>query len=176
MSLSIKAERSLMTHDEFELLTQTHYPALIALDDKVIASSRARLSDLRDKERTFVRGMRRGIRGKAGSRGGAFPGNVEKPARRKQVFSSALKRLNAEVARRQAIEAQDALIASSRKALALKQEAGRQPHPAAGRSAHTGMQRLESGRQDDIVNRANVGRVVRATKAAQARRDARPGA
>lgn len=176
MSLSVKAERSLMAHDEFELLSQTHYPALIDLSDEDISKTRQRLRDLRDKERTFVRGMRRGQRGKASTRGGSFPGNVETPARRKQVFTSALKRLNAEVARREAITAQQALIESAQRALAMKTSATWRPHPAPGRSKRSGMRPVESNRSESLVDRANVGRVVRATKVAQARRDNRPSA
>lgn len=175
MSLSVKTERALMSHEEFELLSQTHYPALIALEDAAIAAAKKRIRDLHDKDRTFARSLRRGIRGKADPRGGSFPGNIEKPARRKQVFSGALKRLNAEVARREAIAAHQALMDSAQRALTLKTSANRRNGPGAGRTSRTGMRSVASDRQDNLVNRANVGRVVRATKVAQAKRDGRPG-
>jgi len=172
MSLSVKAERALMSHEEFELLSQTHYPALIALEDEAIAGAKRRIRDLRGKDRSFTRSMQRGIRGKAEPRGASFPGNVEKPARRKQVFTSALKRLNAEAARRKAIAAQQALIESAHRALALKTSAGGRRHPQ-GRSSRSDMRPVASNRHDSVVNRANVGRAVRATKVAQAKRDQR---
>jgi hypothetical protein len=175
MSLSVKAERALMSHEEFELLSQTHYPALIVLEDEAIAGAKRRIRDLRDKDRTFARSMQRRIRGKAEPRGASFPGNVEKPARRKQVFTSALKRLNAEATRREAIAAQQALIESAQRALALKTSAGERRHPFQGRSSRSGMRPVASNRQDNLVNRANVGRAVRATKVAQAKRDQRSG-
>jgi hypothetical protein len=115
------------------------------------------------------------MRSKAEPRGASFPGNVERPARRKQVFTSALKRLNAEATRREAIAAQQALIESAQRALALKTSAGRRRHPFQARSSRSGMRPVASDRQDGVLNRANVGRAVRATKVAQAKRDQRTG-
>ena len=109
MSLSIKAESFVLKQDEFELVSQTHYPALLEANDESLATMQQRVRALQDRERTLVRSMRRSIRGETETRGASFPGNVEKPSRRKQVFTRALKRLNRETARRRAIAAREAL-------------------------------------------------------------------
>lgn len=173
MSLSIKAESSLITRDELEIVSRTHHPAVHELDDETLADTRRRIRDFRTKERTLTHEMRRSIRGKADSRGASFPGNVEKPARRKQVFAGALKRLNGEVTRRRVQAAQDALKDSARRALALKTKAGRRNRPAPGRTSRAGMTPVESEKRRTTVNPAKVGSVSQATKATQAAKDTR---
>ncbi|MFT4098911.1 MAG: hypothetical protein QM651_17460 [Rhodoblastus sp.] len=172
MSLSIKTEKSLTNHEEFELLAQTRHPGVLALDDAALAAMQRRMRDLRDKERTLARGLRRGVKGKAEPRGGAFPGNVEKPTRRKQVFAGALKRVNGELARRQAEVARAAMIESAQRALDMKNAAGAAPRPAS-RKRRTGMASIQNERAPDIVNRAAVGSISQANKNAQAAKDAR---
>ncbi|UMY16705.1 hypothetical protein MMB17_18765 [Methylobacterium organophilum] len=172
MSLSIRAERGLVSQDEFETLSQTHHPRLHDLSDADLTAAQRRIRDLRAKERTLARDLRRSIRGKAETRGGSFPGMVEKPARRKGVFAAALKRLNAEVSRRRAIAARDALKDTSRRALRSR-KAARRHHPAPGRTGHGGMTPNESERGRTQVPPAKVGSVSQATKAAQATKDSR---
>ena len=173
MAQSLKFERSLTNKEEFELLSRTHFPALLDLENDELTATQSRIRTLRAKERTMTLEMRRHIRGKGRERGGSFPGNVEKPARRKQIFVSALKRINGELARRHAIEAREELKASARRAFSLKASAGGRNIPDAGRSTNTGMTPLESRRQRTRVNPARVGRVSQATKNAQAAKDAR---
>ncbi|MEG9501069.1 MAG: hypothetical protein MIN69_04235 [Methylorubrum extorquens] len=172
MSLSIKAERALVTHDEFEMLAQTHHPALHSISDHALSEAQGRIRDLRAKERTFARDLRRSIRGKGGQRGGSFPGNVDKPARRKQVFASALKRVNGEISRRRAVAARDALKDAARRAIGLK-NAARSHRAPAYRTSRAGMRRIENERTRNTVQPAKVGSVSQATKNAQAARDAR---
>ncbi|TDR90136.1 hypothetical protein [Enterovirga rhinocerotis] len=169
MTIALKTERSLLSQDEFATLAQTHYPALYEVDGAALPDLRQRIRTLRDKERTLARTLRRSIRGKAGERGGSFPGNIEKPARRKQVFAGALKRLNKEADRRRVMEAREAL----RGAVAAKQAADGTGAPDPGRTGRTGMRPQESARRRTAVNRAKVGSVSQATRNAQARRDAR---
>lgn len=173
MSQSIKTERSLTSKEEFDILAQTHFPAILDLDDQALVAAKRRIRDLRGKERTFVLDMRRSIRGKGQARGGSFPGNVEKPARRKQFFAGALKRINSEIARRSAIEAQAAMQASARRALALKNSAPKRNTRPGGRTAHDGMTPIENRKSRFRVNPAKIGRVSQATKVAQAAKDAR---
>jgi len=173
MSLPTKKEHSVLSQDEFEVVSQTHYPAILDVGDKDISALRQKIRALREKERTFVRQIRRSIRGKSEQRGGSFPGNVEKPARRKQVFAGASKRLGKEVHRRQAIAAQDALRESAQRALTLKTEAkGKRKRPS-GQTSNSGMTPIESRRRRWSVNRARVGSVSQAGKNAQAAKDAR---
>lgn len=172
MTLPIKAEAQLMKHDEIDMLAPTHHPAILDADDKALGDIRVRIRDMLAKERGFVRSMRRSIRGKADARGGSFPGTVDKPARRKQVLASALKRLNKELSRRSAVEARETLKTSSRRALAMKSEAGGDTRPS-GRSAGKGMRPIENTKRQTRANRAKVGSVSQQTKNAQAARDNR---
>ncbi|PZQ15770.1 MAG: hypothetical protein DI565_07945 [Ancylobacter novellus] len=173
MASSIKAERAVMTHEESELLARSHMPALREVDDDALAQTRKTVRELRGKERTFVRQVKRTIRGKAEQRGAGFPGEVGKPSLRKQFFSSALKRLNAEMARRRSSAAHDSLKAAARKALALRAKAPKAKRPAPGASANDGMRPVRNRKAETTVNRAKVGSVSQATKNAQAAKDNR---
>jgi uncharacterized protein YukE len=173
MSLAVKAEARFMKHDELELLAQSHNPNLIEAEAEDLTATRVRIRDLLAKERGLVRSMRRSIRGKADERGGSFPGHVDKPARRKQVLAAALKRLNKELARRQAMEARNEMKDAARRALALKAEAGSDGRPAPGRTARKGMRSVANEKRQTIVHPAKVGSISQHTKNRQAARDAR---
>lgn len=173
MTLPLKTEQALMKRDEIEILSRTHHPAIHAAEAKALTETRLRVRDLLDKERTLVRSLRRSIRGKADARGNSFPGEVEKPARRKQVLAGALKRLNRELSRRQAVEAREATRDASRRALALKEASGADNAPRGGRTAKEGMRPVENKKRRTSVNRDKVGSISQRTKKAQAAKDAR---
>lgn len=168
MAMSTKMEHRLVTHDEFEIVAETHHPGIHDLSTEALTAARQRLRDLRAKERTLSRDMQRAIRGKGEQRGRSFPGNADKPARRKQVFAHALRRVNAELARRRVLTVQQAL----RGVLALK-KAARRHHPPAGRSGSGGMTPIESARARTNVRPSKVGSVSQENKVAQAIRDSR---
>ncbi|MBY0383239.1 MAG: hypothetical protein K2W78_15125 [Xanthobacteraceae bacterium] len=174
MAISTKTERSLVSHDEFETLSKTHQPALSEIDDGTLASLQKSIRDLRAKERTLVREIRRGISGRKDTRGGSFPGNAERPARRKQVFAGALKRLNGELTRRRAHEARQVMKASLEQALERKRKAPSKRFPVPGWTADGGMKVKENKRPRKVLDPANVGRASATTKVAQARKNARP--
>jgi hypothetical protein len=69
---------------------------------------------MRDRERTPTRQKRREVRAKVGPRGGSFPGTAERPLRRRQVFSGALRRLNREIGRIRKLEPRAALTEPGR--------------------------------------------------------------
>ena len=173
MILSSKTERALMKHDELELLTRTHHPAILELEDGALSDAQQRIRTMRVKERTLVRDMRRSIRGKAKARGASFPGEVDRPSRRKQVWANALKRINGELARRHAIAAREALRESAHRAYALKNAADGRDARSPGRTSREGMAPIESKKRRTSVNRAKVGSVSQRTKNAQAAKDAR---
>lgn len=173
MTLSTKRENSLLKQDEREVIARTHFPALIDLDDKGLSETLRRVRDWQDKERSLARQMRRSIRGKAETRGGSFPGNVNQPSRRKQVFAGAAKRLNREVARRQAFVAHEALKDAARRALALKPQES--SPPPTGQSRVGGMTPIENRRRRWRVSGARIGSVSQAGKQAQAARDSPAG-
>ena len=171
--MSCKFERSLLSHDEHEVVRLTHHPAIYEHDADALKALRVRLRELRSKERTLTRQKQRERRGKAEPRGGSFPGTVEGPLHRKQVFAAALKRVNKELARVAKLAARTEHVEAARRALALHRAAQFAPHPPSGDTPHDGMQPLPSRRRRTSVAREKIGRVSQATKIAQAVRDAR---
>jgi hypothetical protein len=173
MSISCKFERSLLSHEENELVRVTHHPAIDEQSVEGLKASRNRLRELRDKERTLARQKQRERRGKAEPRGGSFPRTVDQPLHRKQIFAAALKRVNKELGRIHKLAARTANIDAARRALALHRAAQFVPYPPAGDTAYEGMRPLPSRRRRTSVAREKVGRTSQATKVAQAARDSR---
>ncbi len=173
MPVSCKFERSLINHEENEVLRLTHHPEIYDHDLDGLKALQVRLRQLRDKERTLARQKQREHRGKAEPRGGSFPGTVDQPLHRKQLFAAALKRVNRELARMAKLAARTAHVEAARRALALRRAAQFAPYPSAGETAHEGMRSLPSRRRRTSVARAEIGRISQATKVAQAVRDAR---
>ena len=114
------------------------------------------------------------MRGKAEARGESFPGPAEQPQRRKQVFASALKRVNREIDRLQKLEVRTAHVEAAHKALAMHRAGKFADRPASGQTGGEGMRAKVSSRRRYVVPGAKIGSIVRATARAQAKRDARP--
>ena len=76
MSIPCKFERSLLGHDEYDLVASTHHPAIYDAGPDELKSLLKRLRDLRDKERTLSRGKQREARGNGAARGATFPGTA----------------------------------------------------------------------------------------------------
>src|SRR3981081_1644061 len=99
MSVSCKLERSLLSHEEYEVLRLTHHPAIYDHEVDGLKALRIRLRQLRDKERTLARQKQREPAHSAG-RGGRTSGVPAADARQpKQLFAAALKRVSKELAR-----------------------------------------------------------------------------
>jgi hypothetical protein len=173
MSLSCRSERSLINQEEYEVVRITHHPAIYEVQREGLQAARKQLRSLHEKERTFARQNRRTARGKAESRGGSFPGTYDRPSRRKQVFASAVQRINKEIDRRKKIEARASNLEAAQKALALRRAANFVARPAAGDTANPGMQPLNSARRRHIVSGKRIGKISQAVKASQARKDKR---
>jgi hypothetical protein len=173
MSVSCKFERSLLSHEEHEFVRLTHHPAIYEHDADGLKALRVRLRELRDKERTLVRQKQRERRGKVEPRGRSFPGTVDQPLHRKQVFAAALKRVNKELARIAKLAARTAHVDAALRALALRRAAQFAPYPPPGETVHEGMRPLPSRRRRTSVAREKIGRASQATKIAQATRDSR---
>jgi hypothetical protein len=171
MSMSCKRERSLLSHEEHETVRVTHHPAIYEHDIERLRTLRVRLRQLREKERTLARQKQREVRGKAESRGRSFPGIADLPLHRKQIFAAALKRVNKEWGRIHKVEARTAHVGAAWRALALRRAAQFVPYPAAGNTAHEGMQPLPSRRRRVTESRDKIGRISKRTKIAQAARD-----
>jgi hypothetical protein len=173
MSLPCKAERSQLTHDEFEMVRVTHHPAIYELAPDELHALKLRLREQRDKARALARQKQREIRGKAEPRGSSFPGTAEHPLRRKQVFAAALKRVNKELDRLQKIEARTTHVEAARAAFARYRAGKFVHHPPAGATPREGMRPRASSRRRTRVPGSKIGSVSQATKVAQAIRDAR---
>jgi hypothetical protein len=173
MSIPSKTEQSLLKHDELEIVRGTHHPAIYESDVAALKSLKTRLRDILGKERTLARTKRREVRGKAEARGKSFPGTAERPQQRKQVFASALKRVNRELDRLAKLDARNANIEAAHKALAMHRAANFVHHPDPGKTAGGGMQPKTSTRKRYVVPGAKIGSILRATAVKQAKRDAR---
>jgi hypothetical protein len=171
--MSCKRERSLLSHDEHETVRVTHHPTIYEHDVEGLQALRARLRQLREKERTLARQKQREVRGKAGSRGRSFPGIADLPLHRKQIFAAALKRVNEEWGRIHKQEARTAHVEAARRALAVRRAAQFAPYPAAGNTAPEGMQPLPSRCRRMTESRDKIGSISQRTKIAQATRDSR---
>ncbi|MFQ3665685.1 MAG: hypothetical protein SNJ79_06595 [Sphingomonadaceae bacterium] len=174
MSICRKQEQAALSHDEWTFVATTHHPQLGGLSDQELASARARLRELHGKERDFTAHKGRVARGTAEPRGGSFPGTIERPRFRKQVFAQALRRVNSEVERRAAeakrqaaLEAQKAVLAGKREALSRR--------PANVATARTGKPPRAGapprGRGGGHVAGKRVGSTSAQGKRAQAKRD-----
>lgn len=173
MSLSNKTEAALLSHEDRELVASSHHPAIGGHSHEELHELRKRLRTMRDRERTLLRQKQREARGKAEARGSGFPGLVDHPARRKQVFAQALKRVNSEVSRLRKIEAREALTTSARRALAMRKAGERHARPENTPSPDHGLNPITNPKGRDHIPGGQVGSVSQATKRAQAISDNR---
>jgi hypothetical protein len=173
MTTGAAGERRFLSRDELSFVAPTHYPQLAELDAAQLRETRTRLRDLRDKARTIARHKRREARGKGPARASGASGDMDHAARRKQIFSQALRRTNRQLERIEHAEAVARTVAGHQRALALARRAkAAENRPAAGRHPRRGMRANPSLRRAMILDPANVGRVSKAGKVAQAKRDA----
>ncbi|AGK59461.1 hypothetical protein HYPDE_38958 [Hyphomicrobium denitrificans 1NES1] len=174
MSMSAKRERALLNSDEIAVLRSTHHPDIYDLDRKELSDLQTRLRNMRDKARTLAHQKQREARGKSAPRGKSFPGGVEQPQRRKQLFAAALKRVKKELNRLNKLEARMHHVDAAHKALAQRRASNFIPAIPASRTSGAGMQPQESVRRRRVLSRGKVGSVLKQNKVAQAARDARP--
>jgi hypothetical protein len=169
MACTQREERTLLGHEGFALVEPSHYPAIATLDAEALRGLAARLRAAHAKARDLIREGRRSRRGKGDARAAAGR-EAEKATRKKQVFASALKRVNSRfdalTEERRRAEHRAAL----REALARRQ-AMRAHHPNGGATARQGMRSTPGGGRRTRVNPGKVGSVSQQNKAAQARRD-----
>lgn len=170
MAISEKDEKSLLNREEWELVIQTRHPVLGDCDAKELQAARKRLRELHAKEQGFARHKSRVGKGTADMRGGSFPGTAERPARRKQVFAQAIRRVNSEIERRDSRRARDTIVESQKKVLARRRAAA-SSRPGNTPTARKGPARVENPKSKTKVAGAKVGSVTKQTARAQGRKD-----
>ena len=176
MAMTPKQEARALSVDERELVEMSRPPALRVLTDKQLATLLKRMRVGRDKARTVSERQRRELRGKAAARGAKSVRDDEGSKLKLSILSAALRRLETETARRDRVQAKSALVESARKALALKQKAGKSgPTPKPGaRAARSGARGKARVVVENHVPRSTRGRVRKHTARVQAKRDSRP--
>lgn len=174
MEISRKQEARALDAEEREMIAQTHHPALQAVSDEALVDLVARVRERRDRAKTLAKRRRREMRGKAAPRGAEASADDTGSRLKADILAAAMRRLNAEVARRERMQARIALVESQRRALAMASAAAATPEPVANtRTARKGMAANPSRKPRPIGSRMEVGRVSQFVKVAQARRDAR---
>jgi hypothetical protein len=174
MARSPKQEARALTADERDLVAKSRPPAIKSLTDAQLTALLKRTRERRNRARTVADRQRREMRGKAAARGAA-PSKADEGSRLKlSVLTTALERLDAETQRRRRTKAKTSLVASARKALALKQKTKRAAAPSSTRSANTGLRGKARVTVKSHVPPSMRGRVRAQVARAQAKRDARP--
>ena len=176
MGAAMKSERRLLGEDEWEPVARSHYPILDSLTREEALDLARWLRERRARARGLIQRTTRVRRGKAEPRGATAP---EPHAERglsgkKQVFSRALKRVNARLALFTAETRRAQALAGLRAALKARRAAP-QHHPESGRTARLGMRSKPSGRRRTRVDPRQVGSVSQAGRDAQAARDGQAG-
>ncbi|MGL4543748.1 MAG: hypothetical protein ACRCUI_14690 [Polymorphobacter sp.] len=174
MGYSLKSERKLVGADEVELLEKSHHPALGMLGETELADLRLLVRNRRDRAQTLAHQQRREARGKAEPRGARAASDNSGTLRKVDVLAGAMRRINAEVVRRQQKSARAAQIESAHRALAMRRAAqAAKPRPAAGQTPGVGMAATASSKAKAVRNPAKAGAVSQHTKNMQAKRDGR---
>lgn len=169
MATSRKSERHTLTSDEFDLVQQTHYPALSELETDEFTKVIKLVRERRDRVRTQANDRRRDLRRQGHGRTTTAEGE-RGLTRRASILGEAVTRLNNEHARR---NAKKRLQQSARQALDLKRSSATGKNPASGTTASRGMKRKENAKTADIGSPMHKGRVSQAGKVAQAKKDDR---
>jgi len=174
MASSRKLEARALSANERELVEKSRPPAVRSLTDAQLTSLVKRTRERRNRARTMADRQRRELRGKAKARGAA-PSKADEGTRLKlSVLTTALGRLDAETERRRRAKTKTSLVASAKKALALKQKTRRAAAPSSTRGANAGLRGKKRTIVKSHVPPSTRGRVRKQVAKAQAKRDARP--
>jgi hypothetical protein len=177
MATTRKQEERALSTDERELVEKSRPAAVRSLTDSQLGTLVKRMRVRRDKAKTVAERQRRELRGKTRARGATPSRDDEGSQLKLSVLTAALRRLDTETMRRQRVKAKASLVESAKKALTLKQKAGRAAPktPTAGtRTARTGLRGKERIVVETHVPRSARGRVRKQTAKVQAKRDSRP--
>ena len=173
MSIPISTEKRMLTATEFEIVEQTHYPAIFELPKDTLSDTVKLLRNYRNKVRDRSRQQRREMRGKSEPRGSVAARDNTGTERKGEIFASALKRVNRELSRIRKAESRKVQGEYARRALEMKRRNRVRHHPSSGRSANGPMAVIENPNPTVTMDPREIGRVSQAIKVAQARRDSR---
>jgi hypothetical protein len=173
MSVPVSTEKRMLTANEFEVVEQTHYPAICRLSKEALADNLKLLRDYRNKARDRARQQRREMRGKSEPRGAAAARDNTGTEQKGEIFAGALKRLNRELSRIKKAESRKDQGEYARRALEMKRENRIRHHPSSGRTANRSMTMIENPSSTVTMDPREIGRVSQAVKAGQAQRDSR---
>ncbi|MFN8980942.1 MAG: hypothetical protein ACK5X9_00205 [Alphaproteobacteria bacterium] len=169
MATSQREERDLLGHDAFSLIAPTHQPAIATLPPEELRTLATRLRAEHAKLRDLIREGKRAKRGKGDARAAA-QAEAGKASRRKQVYASALKRVNSRF-EELTHERRRAEHRAALKAALARRQAQRAQHPKAGFGHGEGMQSKGNSKTRQHVQGGRIGSVSAQNKRAQARRD-----
>ena len=166
MKASTRDDDRLLNMAERELVAQTRPPVADGLTKEELQALGKRLREARDRSRRIASQQQREMRGKSGPRGAAPARDNTGSEAKTAVLVEALKRVTAALRKLNRPTPAQVL----RKALEAKQAAVPQ-HPSAGPTASKGMRATVSKQRSVRVDPREVGRVSKANKVAQAKRD-----
>jgi len=173
MAITKKQEERALSADEKELVGMSGVRASRSLTDGELSRLVKRLRTKRDRAKTVAERQRREMRGKSRPRGAIAAKDDDGSQLKLMILSAALIRLDNETGRRAAAKAKEAMVASAKKALALKQKA-RPAEPVAKprvpAKVARGKARVEV---ENHVPRSVRGSVRSQVARAQAKRDSR---
>lgn len=180
MAIARKDEARALDEGERELVARSYHPAVQELDDAELAELVRLVRERRDRAQRLASQRTREIRGKGAPRG-ATPSTGDAGSKTKvAVLATAMRRLNAEVVRRQEMAASVALVASANRALEMKlAAAGGGGSGGPNSRAQWRAQRLAQGQRPgrptsaELMRPMERGRQRKAGAVAQARRDGR---
>jgi hypothetical protein len=170
MAMTMAEERRRLTEAEFDALSGTHHPEICALLKAELIGLARRVREYHGKARDVTRQRRREQRGKAEPRGANPAPNEAGTARKKQIFSAALKRVNKQMGRLEKLE-RPSQGEIGRRALEMKRANQVRHHPSGGRTARRGMRSLPNQGDTVQVDPREIGRVSQFVKSAQVQRD-----
>ncbi|MBO1074023.1 hypothetical protein [Roseomonas marmotae] len=136
MSEPIVVQRRILTADEFEVVSRSYYPAICSMERPELIALAKSLRQFHDKARDMARDRRRALRGKAEPRG-LDPVGENGVTRKKEIFASALKRLNREIARQEDMARSRSQGGGGPEGLLMKRADMLRRHPAVRRAAGT---------------------------------------
>ena len=162
-------EDRLLSTAERELVEQTQPPGIDERSRDELQAIGQRLRAARDRARRIARQQQREIRGKADPRGATPARDNTGSVAKTDVLVEALKRVTQALRRLNA----PSRLEVAQKALAMKRAAQVAHHPSSGWSPSSGMKSKASKKPTVQADPREVGRVSKAVKSAQARRDSR---